>query len=44
MIKRLDPTFDPKDHGYASFRAMIKAFDPWVEVKDGEVDQGVRLR
>ena len=44
MIKRLDPTFDPKDHGYANFRAMIKAFDPWVEIKDGEVDQVVRLR
>ena len=44
MIKRLDSTFDPKEHGYASFRAMVKAFEPMVEVKDGESDQVVRLR
>ena len=44
MIKRLDPTFDSKEHGYANFRAMVKAFDSWVEVKDGEFDQMVRLR
>jgi hypothetical protein len=44
MIKRLDSTFDPKEHGYANFRAMVKAFEPMVEVKDGESDQVVRLR
>ena len=25
MIKRLDPTFDTKDHGHASFVEMVKA-------------------
>jgi uncharacterized LabA/DUF88 family protein len=44
MIKRLDPTFDPKDHGHANFPAMVKALDAWVEVKKGESDQLVRLR
>lgn len=44
MIKRLDSTFDPKEHGHANFLAMVKAFDSMVEVKDGESDQVVRLR
>lgn len=44
MIKRLDPTFDPKEHGYANFPAMVKALDAVVEVKKGESDQIVRLR
>lgn len=44
MIKRLDSTFDPKEHGYANFPAMVKALDSVVEVKKGESDQIVRLR
>lgn len=44
MIKRLDPTFDPKEHGHANFAAMVKALDSVVEVKKGEFDQIVRLR
>ncbi|MGH6628094.1 MAG: NYN domain-containing protein [Burkholderiaceae bacterium] len=44
MIKRLDSTFDPKEHGHANFGAMVKAFDALVEVKDDESDQVVRLR
>jgi uncharacterized LabA/DUF88 family protein len=44
MIKRLDSTFDPKEHGYANLRAMVTAFAPMVELKDGESDQVVRLR
>jgi uncharacterized LabA/DUF88 family protein len=44
MIKRLDPTFDPKEHGYANFAAMVKALDSVVEVKKGDSDQVVRLR
>src|SRR2546423_1553973 len=38
MIKRLDPTFDPKDHGHDSFAEMLKALDAVVEVKKGETD------
>lgn len=44
MIKRLDPTFDYKEHGHASFGAMVKAFNPFVEIKDGESAQMIRLR
>ena len=44
MIKRLDSTFDPKEHGHANFLAMLKALDALVEVRDGEFDQLVRLR
>ena len=44
MIKRLDPTFDPKDHGHASFGEMLKAFDAVVEVRKTEADHQFRLR
>jgi hypothetical protein len=44
MIKRLDPTFDPKDHGHASFGEMLKALDNVVEVRKGEADHQLRLR
>jgi uncharacterized LabA/DUF88 family protein len=44
MIKRMDPTFDPKDHGYPNFPAMVKALENVVEVKKGDSDQIVRLR
>lgn len=44
MIKRLDPTFDPREHGHADYRAMLQALQPLVEVKAGESDQLVRLR
>jgi len=44
MIKRLDPTFDPKEHGYENFSAMVKSLDRLVEVKKGDSDQIVRLR
>ena len=44
MIKRLDPTFDTKDHGHASFAEMLKALDAVVEVKKGETDHLLRIR
>ncbi|MHB8948305.1 MAG: NYN domain-containing protein [Rhodoferax sp.] len=44
MIKRLDPTFDTKDHGYASFSAMVKALEALVEIRKGDSDQVLRLR
>ena len=44
MIKRLDPTFNTKDHGHANFSEMVKALDTVVEVRKGEVDHVVRLR
>ena len=44
MIKRLDSTFDPKDHGHASFAEMVKALDQVIELRQGESDHQVRLR
>jgi uncharacterized LabA/DUF88 family protein len=44
MIKRLDPTFDTKDHGHANFTAMLKALDAVVEVKKGDTAHELRLR
>lgn len=44
MIKRLDPTFDTKDHGHASLADMVKAPDAVVEVRNGESDHVVRLK
>jgi hypothetical protein len=44
MIKRLDPTFDTKDHGHASFVEMVRALDAVVEMRKGESDHQLRLR
>lgn len=44
MIKRLDPTFNLKEHSHTSFSGMVKALDAVVEVKKGDNDQLVRLR
>lgn len=44
MVKRLDPTFDFKDHGYASFSEMIKGLADAVEVRKGDVDHQLRVR
>jgi uncharacterized LabA/DUF88 family protein len=44
MIRRLDPTFSLKDHGYASFSAMVKTLDAVVETRSGPNDQQLRLR
>jgi hypothetical protein len=44
MIKRLDPTFDTKDHGHANFPAMVKALEGLIEIRKGESDQLIRLR
>lgn len=44
MIKRLDPTFDTKDHDYASFAEMVKGLDKVVELRKGESDHQLRLR
>jgi hypothetical protein len=38
MIKRLDATFDPKDHGHANFAEMVKAIG--VDRRDQEGRDG----
>ena len=44
MIKRLDPTFSLKEKGFASFSAMVKAFDALVETRPGPNDQQLKLK
>ncbi|MDO9164527.1 MAG: NYN domain-containing protein [Rhodoferax sp.] len=44
MMKRLDPTFDTRDHGYASFPVMVKSLDSLVEIRQGDAELVVRLR
>ena len=44
MIKRLDPTFDAKDHGYTSFPEMVQTLHSLLETRLGESDQLLRLR
>ena len=44
MVKRLDPTFDPKEHGHANFAERVKAMDVVVEIKKGETDHLLRVR
>lgn len=45
MVKRLDPTFDPKEFGFQTFSAMLKSLETTVvEIRRGEFDQLVRLK
>ena len=44
MIKRLDSTFDLRDHGYADFRSLVQALAPLVEIHSRESKQFIRLR
>ena len=44
LIKRLDSTFDTRDHGHANYSAMVKAMDDVVEVKKGETGLVLRWR
>jgi hypothetical protein len=44
MIKRLDPTFDPKEFQFATFAAMLKSLEGrLIESRRGEFDQQVRV-
>jgi uncharacterized LabA/DUF88 family protein len=44
MIKRLDPTFNLKEHGHASLSGMLKSYEALVDIRSGESDQHIRLR
>jgi hypothetical protein len=44
MMQRLDPTFDPREHGYADFRSLVQAQAALVELRDQEPHPFVRLR
>lgn len=43
-IRRLDPAFDPKDHGYANFAETVRPMDAVVEIKKGETNHILRAR
>jgi hypothetical protein len=44
MIKRLDPTFDPKEFQFATFAVMLKSLEGrLIETRKGEFDQQVRV-
>jgi len=43
-MSSLGPSFDPKDHGHASFGEMLKALDKVIEVRKGEADHQLRLK
>ncbi|MEF7613333.1 NYN domain-containing protein [Aquincola sp. MAHUQ-54] len=45
MVKRLDPTFDPKEFGHATFSAMLKTLEgSMFETRRGEFDVQLRLK
>ena len=44
MIRRLDSTFDPKEHGYANFPGMLLAFDGLLETRNDGAASLIRLR
>lgn len=44
MVKRLDPTFEPKEFHFATFSAMLKSLEGTLIVsRKGEFDQQVRV-
>jgi hypothetical protein len=44
MVLRLDPTFDEKSYGAATFSWLLKKFDDVLEVRKGQYDQEYRVR
>lgn len=44
MVKRLDSTFDFKEHGHGSFAALIAGLDALVEIRPGQGEPMARLR
>ena len=44
MVKRLDPTFDPKEFKFATFAGMLKSLEGRpLAIREGEFDQQVRV-
>jgi hypothetical protein len=44
MVLRLDPTFDEKSYGSATFSTLLKKYDDVLEVRKGQSDQEYRIR
>jgi hypothetical protein len=44
MVQRLDPTFDEKTYGAATFSALLKKHEDALEVRKGQFDQEYRVK
>jgi len=44
MVQRLDPTFDEKSYGAATFSELLKRFENVLEMRKGQQDHEYRLR
>jgi len=44
MVQRLDPTFDEKTYGAATFSALLKKYEDVLEVRKGQFDQEYRVK
>jgi hypothetical protein len=44
MVQRLDPTFDEKTYGAATFSALLKKYEDVLEVRKGQYDQEYRVK
>lgn len=44
MVQRLDPTFDEKTYGVATFSALLKKHENVLEVRKGQFDQEYRVK
>jgi hypothetical protein len=44
MVVRLDPTFDERSYGAATFSGLLKKYDAVLEVRKGQYDQEYRVR
>ena len=44
MVQRLDPTFDEKSYGVATFSALLKKYEAVLEVRKGQSDQEYRVK
>ena len=44
MVQRLDPTFDEKTYGAATFSALLKKYEDVLEVRKGQSDQEYRVK
>ena len=44
MVRRLDATFEPREHGHANFAALLAALGALLEWREGDAQAMVRLR
>jgi hypothetical protein len=44
MVLRLDPTFDEKSYGVATFSELLKKYDDVLEVRKGQYDKEYRVK